>query len=207
MGYQTDRPVQFLLKHEFTHFIQTKSGKYFDFQNKVFDSSAFKKWLKDKGYNNLRELVREKGYIYQGVWEESTAEIKAYEEILADFVGEKLFGNENSISADFLQVLNEQEKRNFIQVILDFFKTLRSKLRGMEEIDNEIAEFEKNWQKLYRDVVEGINIKENTATSDDVIYNLNNNLRQQLQDWMHGGGQKNGSYNGSYFELGTNRVY
>jgi len=34
-------------------------------------------------------------------------------------------------------------------------------------------------------------------------YSLDENLGDQLQDWLDGGGKKYGNYNGSYFELGT----
>ena len=43
----------------------------------------------------------------------------------------------------------------------------------------------------------------NTAENGGVKMQLREDLGAQLNDWLNGGGVKNGSYNGRYFELGT----
>lgn len=49
----------------------------------------------------------------------------------------------------------------------------------------------------------GVNGEKMQVSEKEVQLNLNEDLGEQLQDWLNGGGKQNGRYNGSYFELGT----
>ncbi|MEE0896186.1 MAG: hypothetical protein U0L88_00965, partial [Acutalibacteraceae bacterium] len=87
------KPMRALFKHEFSHSIEKAKG-YAKFQKYVLEESkAFKGWLNVKGFENWKALSNSivKNYEESGVDYEDPY-IKAKADIIADFVGDVLFG-------------------------------------------------------------------------------------------------------------------
>lgn len=153
INYYAKKPVQFLLKHELTHYVGNKIDKlkYADFQNMVFDSEAFKDWMQSKGFASMTELKKDVFDRYSEV--KNFNETKAFDEILADFVGDWLFGGENEISQKFIDMLKPEQKKPFMEVIKDIIEHLKQKFKGNVTVESEIAKLEDRFAKLYNEAV------------------------------------------------------
>ncbi len=198
------KPIQFILKHELAHSLEQNKGAYSEFQNAIMDCQAFKDYVKAQGFESASEynadiVARYKAEGVEG-FDSTNAEYKANCEMVANFVGNCLFGGNTEITAKLLEGMNTAQRRSFTEWIKDFFAKIRDKLSGKHKgLTDEISRLEDAFLKTLNSVQQ----KENTAENDGESYSFNENLHQQLQDWLNGGGQKNGTYNGLYFELGT----
>ncbi len=198
------KPIQFILKHELAHSLEQNKGAYSEFQNAIMDCQAFKDYVKAQGFESASEynadiVARYKAEGVEG-FDNTNAEYKANCEMVANFVGNCLFGGNTEITAKLLEGMNTAQRRSFTEWIKDFFAKIRDKLSGKHKgLTDEISRLEDAFLKTLNSVQQ----KENTADVDGESYSFNENLHQQLQDWLNGGGQKNGTYNGLYFELGT----
>lgn len=150
IGWTVSNPVQFVLKHELTHFLENNQAKYFDFANEVMDSQAFNDWVKSKGYSSNQEYNADIVKQYSQV-DKSFNEHKANLEMVANFVGENLFGNENEINR-LLESLTPNERSKFIQFVHDFLNWLKESLSGQTEIFAEINKLEEKFTKLLKEV-------------------------------------------------------
>ena len=200
----SEKPIEFIFKHELAHIPEQDKGAYADLQNAIMDSKAFKDYVKSLGFETVSaynaDIVAR--YRTEGVkgFDSATAEYKANCEMVANFVGDCLFGGNNEVTAKLLEGMNQPQRRSFIRWVKEFFAKLKDKLSGKsKQLTDEISKLEDAFLKT----LSSVETKENTVTEDGESYSFNDNLHQQLQDWLNGGGQKNGTYNGSYFELGT----
>lgn len=166
INYYAKKPVQFLLKHELTHYVGNKIDKlkYADFQNMVFDSEAFKDWMQSKGFASMTELKKDVFDRYSEV--KNFNETKAFDEILADFVGDWLFGGENEISQKFIDMLKPEQKKTFMEVIKDIIEHLKQKFKGNVTVESEIAKLEDRFVELYNEAVASPG-KENSNLQDE----------------------------------------
>lgn len=193
-------PVAYILKHELTHSLEKNGVLYNDFADAVMESTAFKNYIKEKGFNTAAEynadIVRQ--YTKKGV--KNFDEGKADLEMVANFVGDMLFGGKTEITSKLLEGMEPKPKRSFTQWLKDALSYFKQKLTGQKVYVDEITQLEEK----FLETVRSAQTKENTAQQDGgKSYSFNENFHQQLQDWLNGGGQKNGTYNGTYFELGT----
>ena len=176
INYYAKKPVQFLLKHELTHYVGNKIDKlkYADFQNMVFDSEAFKDWMQSKGFASMTELKKDVFDRYSEV--KNFNETKAFDEMLADFVGDWLFGGENEISQKFIDMLKPEQKKTFMEVIRDIIEHLKQKFKGNVTVETEIAKLEDRFVKLYNEAAR-MDKKENNNLQDEfAIFNHRGNL-------------------------------
>lgn len=151
INYYAKRPVQFLLKHEITHYLKRSVFSYQDFMNLVFDSSAFGDWLAKKGHT-MTSLKAEITDTYSEV--ENFNEGRCYDEILADFVGEYLFGGENTISQKLINALQPKQKKSFCDVIKSIIDYFKSKFQKNKPVQTEIENIENEFIKVYKEAVE-----------------------------------------------------
>ncbi len=152
INYYAKRPVYFLFKHEITHYLKRSIMSYQDFMNRVFSSNAFKIWLSEKGYSSIKDLKAEIMDTYSEV--EGFDEARCFDEILADFVGERLFGGKNKISEKLINALEPKQKKNFFDVLRDIINYFKNKFSENARIKSEIERIENEFIKVYKQAVE-----------------------------------------------------
>lgn len=166
INYYAKRPVHFLFKHEITHYLKRTLASYNDFMNLVIESNAFKDWLNKKGYSSIDTLKTEIMNTYSEV--KGFDESQCYDEILADFVGEYLFGGENAISEKLINALEPPKRKTFKDVIKDIINYFKEKFQKNKPIQTEIQKIENEFIKVYNQAVE----QKNTADDGGVKYSL-----------------------------------
>lgn len=114
-----------VIKHELTHFIENSGMLYQDLMNYAMKSRAFSEWLESKGYTietigDMRKELADR-YAKHGEQLDVRPGASADQEILANFVAEKLFTD-----LDALCALKSQKPRLFNR----FRAWLSRRLRG-----------------------------------------------------------------------------
>ncbi len=178
-------PMAFVFKHELTHFCEKAGQKYRDFVNAVRFSATFKKWLKDKGFGSELEynasIRNERAEIGETLDEES-----ATREIIANFVGEMMFGDNQTISENLISELTPKQRKTISDYIRDFIAWLKAKFTGnaayakteVQRLEDKFAEAYKaalkNQQSLQREQYAKVSKKDptkldpRTVTREDV---------------------------------------
>ena len=119
-------------------------------------------------------------------------------EIVAEFVETRLLTDE--------QVMREvvrREGKSFARRLLDTLRGLIEKVKAALHIGNADAEQLKMLERgrdILAEVIRSEEVAEKTAVSFDLEQAA---FEKQLDDWKDGLGKKYGSYNGTYFNLGT----
>lgn len=156
-------PMAFVLKHELAHFAQRAGRKYQDFKNAVRSSQTFKNWLKEKGLTERQynEQIRaERASIGQKLDEPG-----ATAEIISNFVGDMLFGDNNTISEDLVRELKPDQRKTVRDYIRSFFSWLKSKFVGdAGKAKMELWKLEKAFGAAYRAAVES---SQKTSTQNE----------------------------------------
>ena len=169
---ENTRPIEFIFKHELTHFLEINPVKYKTFANTVIESIVFGNWMHFKGYESIMEYNTAIAEEYIRAGEEPFGEYEANLEIVADFVGENLFGNNQQVLEKLLSVMEPKQRRTFAGWIKDLFKRLKNAFSryGDRTIRSEIEKLEELFMETYRAV--------------DAKYNTEENKRRQelLQD-------------------------
>lgn len=157
INFYAKRPVYFIFKHEITHYLKRVLPAYTDFMDMAFNSKAFSIWLHSKGYSSINELKAEIMDTYSEV--KGFDEAKCYDEILADFVGGRLFGGERAINAELMNALEPKHRKTFLDVIKDIIDYFKSKFSEEAKIKFEINQIEKEFIKVYN---QAVNIRESS---------------------------------------------
>ncbi len=167
INFYAKRPVYFIFKHEITHYLKRALPAYTDFMDMAFNSKAFSIWLHSKGYSSINEFKAEIMDTYSEV--RGFDETKCYDEILADFVGGRLFGGERAINAELMNALEPKHKKSFLDVIKNIIDYLKSKFSENAKVNYEINRIEKEFIKVYN---EAVNVKENSNSDGEVSYSI-----------------------------------
>lgn len=110
----TKNAVEVVLGHELTHHLE-KTDSYTDLANTILDSDVFYDYIAEKGYSNVAEYKQSLGQNY-------TAE-QFDSEMVANFVQDKLFSDQNSIDRLARQNTTLVEKiKNWISDLVVSFK-------------------------------------------------------------------------------------
>lgn len=149
------KPMAALFKHEFTHSIEKVKG-YAKFQKYVLEESkAFKGWLNVKGFANWAALSNSivKNYEESGVDYEDPY-IKAKADIIADFVGDVLFGevidakgNPIKLDTNFLVELKKND-RNLFQRFVEWVHSILKRLTTKGVVNKDIIKLEQKFKRL-----------------------------------------------------------
>lgn len=184
INVNTKYPMQQVFLHELTHFFEKADG-YTDFQDTVFKSKAFKKWLKtyteikkDK-YNSIEEYRKELKERYD---ENDPDEIDR--EIVAFFVSDNLFKKDFGAVGEIATELNGTAKEKFISFIKNIFKRFRSLGSG-------IGRLERKFLKLYGSAVQNKNTAKNSGVKqmrdidsvendDKVVFNSKTSMSEKI---------------------------
>ena len=148
--------LEFILKHELTHFAETDSAAYTDFANGIMDSEGFKAWVKSKGFKDSdgvsATMAMNADYIkrYTDSRLPGTKDFdegKANLEMVADFVAENLFVDDMSRLKNALSNVKPEVTNKFKRFILSVLEKLKNifkkKLKGFDTIVGIESEFVK----------------------------------------------------------------
>ena len=166
INYYAKRPVQFLLKHEITHYLKRKLSDfaYQDFLGFVLKSKAFTNWMHSKGFSSMTDLKKD---VYDRYIEvKNFNEEKCYDEILADFVGDYLFGGENAVSQKLINALSPKQKKTFMETIKDIIAHIKQKFSEKARLQQEIIDLEDRFLQLCNEAV-ATPVKENSNMQDE----------------------------------------
>lgn len=184
------RSAERLLIHELTHAIfKTPSGTII-LMNGVKNLSQDEKDRITKNYSKLHKNSSG-GEISLKIMDEQNA---AYAEgVLSDrAILEKLVS----------------DKPKLKDMILDFFTKAKSDYSGEDKLDAAAKRLYRQYKKLFDEFSArnaDTNAVERTVRgkSDERSYALDENLGDQLQEWLNNGEKKGKKFNGTYFDLGT----
>ncbi len=146
-------PMAFVFKHELAHFAQRAGQKYRDFSNAVMQSTAFKQWLKDKGFSSMQA--------YNGQMREERAAVGekldengANREIIANFSGDMLFGDDTNLAENLVRELSPKQCKSVREYIREFFSWIKGKFVGdAGKATFEVRRLEKMFAAAYQEAV------------------------------------------------------
>lgn len=127
----SDKVVETILGHELTHHLES-TNSYNDLANTIMDSDVFYSWLKSKGYKNLAEYKKSLSNNY-------AAEDIDYE-VVANFVQEKLFTDQNTINS------LAKTNRNVFDKIKQWIDDMLVKFSGTAE-EKELRKIQNMYKK------------------------------------------------------------
>ena len=160
----TEDPIFKVFKHDLTHYLEKNERLYNLFANAVMDSQVFKDWVKSKGYNSTAEFVEAKKALYEEAEKErqrtnpEAPQVKCDNpdaEILADFVGEKLFGGEHGLTDKLMGEMEEKPRRSFFEAVKDWFAKIKRAMLGTKEIKT-IEQAEDAFLRTYKAVQKSV---------------------------------------------------
>lgn len=188
LGAKTERSVLATVAHEYTHLLEGK-GLYDKLRDFVFDTLAGEGATAE----DLRAAKRAEHALYAGL-----DDGQVDREIVAEFVETRLLTDE--------QVMREvvrREGKSFARRLLDTLRGLIEKIKAALHIGDADAEQLRVLERgrdILAEVIRSEEVAEKTAVSFDLEQAA---FEKQLDDWKDGLGKKYGSYNGTYFNLGT----
>ena len=188
LGAKSDRSVLATVAHEYTHLLEGK-GLYDKLRDFVFDTLAGEGATAE----DLRAAKRAEHEIYAGL-----DDGKVDREIVAEFVETRLLTDEQVMRA-----VVRREGKSFARRLLDTLRGLVEKVKAALHIGNADAEQLRVLERgrdILAEVIRSEEAAEKTAVSFDLEQAA---FEKQLDDWKDGLGKKYGSYNGTYFNLGT----
>ena len=188
LGAKSERSVLATVAHEYTHLLEGK-GLYKKLRDFVFDTLAGEGATAE----DLRAAKRAEHELYAGL---DDAQIDL--EIVAEFVETRLLTDEQVMRA-----VVRREGKSFAHRLLDTLRGLIEKVKAALHIGNADAEQLKMLERgrdILAEVIRSEEAAEKTAVSFDLEQAA---FEKQLDDWKDGLGKKYGSYNGTYFNLGT----
>lgn len=180
------RPVEYILKHELTHSLEIDKDNYALFAVQVLRSDAFAEYVASKGFESADAWATEiiKQYSGKGVksYQGPKAQLLANQEMVANFVGDMLFGGRTDITEKLLNNMAPAERSGFIAKIKEFFAKLKELFKGSEEL-TEIERLE----NLFLETANKVAAKNKTSTqgSGDIVYsfkNVNNSESKAILD-------------------------
>ncbi len=146
----------------------------------------------------IRELDAKYGKFCRRLAYNMLGDAQIDREIVAEFVETRLLTDEQVMRA-----VVRREGKSFAHRLLDTLRGLIEKVKAALHIGNADAEQLKMLERgrdILAEVIRSEEVAEKTAVSFDLEQAA---FEKQLDDWKDGLGKKYGSYNGTYFNLGT----
>ena len=150
-------PVEFILKHEMTHSFEINKEAYAIFAKEVLRSNVFKDYVKNqKGFASVdawsKDIIDRYDKAGHPLGENATEKaLGARKEMIADFVGDMLFGKQNEIAEELINAMSPTARRSFIEWVTDFLTEIKQAFLGKPEYTT-IEQIEKDFLKLARKV-------------------------------------------------------
>lgn len=159
-------PAFQLLKHEMTHFPERRTPESFSkFVAEATQSRAFKEWIKEKGFTGSEAYVNQIIANYKTAGQNLT-QPKAQAEMVANFVADKLFGDEKGFDR-FVNGLDQNQRKTLGGYVRSFIDWVKAKLGKMSEIEL----LEKRYLKLVSKSLQGFDSKNYVEETKSTSYN------------------------------------
>lgn len=184
IDYENKQPIQFIFKHELTHFGEG-SNLYSDFTEAVEKSKLFEKWLGEKT-GKQGSTVRLKAQLLNDIMSTRTNAGAAVDtsgaraEMIADFVGDALFSDNGSGLEGIIKNADTKERGAIRQFLHDFISYLKKKISGNREISFEISKLEDMFNRVFTDATEKV------SNNSDVKYSTSKTFDEQIDDVING---------------------
>lgn len=161
IGFTGVDPVKFVLKHELTHFGEGTEG-YKKFVEDVRSSQAYRDWLIKKGkfdvnedsWTDIERTVKEKYIEARKAFEPNFGGENAKAEMVADFVGDCLFNNNEAAIERMMSDLDYNQRQTVWQHIKEFLAYLKRKLSGEKNLVLEITRLENRFNRMLSEAVQ-----------------------------------------------------
>lgn len=177
------KAMQFIFKHELAHYLELNFSAYTDFANAVMDSALFKRYVTSRGYKSTAEWNSAIVGEYAEAGFKDFGEADANYEMVADFVGDCLFGKSESLSEQLLKCVPENQRKGFFEKVKEFFAKIRQLFAGNKNVSSEITELEKQFIKAYKAVETNKNTAENGGEKYSVEFQsaiVNTNIKNMI---------------------------
>lgn len=183
---KTLNALEFVFKHELTHFVENNSKeKYDNFVKALKESKEFEEWLNKKLGSSDGTLDVKLATLNERIREERkkagkpVGVAKAEAEIIANFVGQILFEKNGTTLDSLVENASAKNKPIIIQWLLDVVKWLKEKLSGNKDFSFELQRLESKFVEMLKDAeknaeqkqVEGEKGQKENSTEDEVEYN------------------------------------
>lgn len=171
IDYNCKNPVEFVLKHELTHFGED-TEEYKSFVKEVKNSKAYEQWINKKvgGVEKpeIKSAIYRKrimdNYAANGV---KLTPTQAEAELIADFSGEVLFRADGSGLKSIMSDMSNSRRSKFANFFRNFITYLKAKLTHNKTISAEVLKLE----QLFNKALSAAEQKNNT-TEGDVKYSI-----------------------------------
>lgn len=176
IDYDNKRPIQFIFKHELTHFGET-SKYYNSFVETVEQSNVFENWLKSKtGRDDIS--VRLKAQLISDIISQrqnagiKTSNSDARAELFADFVGDTLFTDGGSGLESITKYADVKQRGVIRQFLHDFISYIKKRISGNKEITFEISQLEDAFNRMLTDAAENSAVADTTFADSGINYSI-----------------------------------
>ncbi len=170
-------PVAFVFKHELTHFCE-RSKLYKDFVKQVENSRLYKDWLCAKtgkkylweAEDTYKQKTLKSHPEIRAITDPKLRESRLQAELMADFVGKKLFTDNGSGMTAIIAEAPKKQRSKIIRFILDFISYLKKKLSGNYDITFRLSVMEDSFNRMLFDATNGNYTYDSVYKDGDVAY-------------------------------------
>lgn len=176
IDYDNKRPIQFIFKHELTHFGET-SKYYNSFVETVEQSNVFENWLKSKTGRDDISVRLKAQLISDLISQRQNAGIKtsnsdARAELFADFVGDALFTDGGSGLESITKYADVKQRGAIRQFLHDFISYIKKRISGNKEITFEISQLEDAFNRMLTDAAENSTDTDTNIADGGINYSI-----------------------------------
>ena len=165
MNRSAENPVLTTFKHELTHTLENTEG-YQAFSKKLMESESFTSWLASRGYasaaaatNAVMEGRRNAGH--------PVTVAQARREVVADFVGEVLFGGKGEQQAVAALTELAQTQPKWYDRILSWVRNMVARFKGTAQ-ERDLQRLEELFTRAYHEAAS----TENTGVDREIAYSI-----------------------------------
>lgn len=181
------QPVAYIFKHELTHYLETNEHDYALLWSDIMNSSTFKEYVAGKGYDGtdawaaaIIEQYKQYDQAYRSA-DGNAVEYRAKREMVANFVGDMLFGGRQDIAESLLAGMEPEPRKTFLQKIQAIFTWLKNALKR-HAYGSEMEKLERQFLEVARNVAK----KENATRQSEGgrSYSFNNTVSGMANDQL-----------------------
>ena len=165
MNRNAENPVLTTFKHELTHTLENTEG-YQAFSKKLMESESFTSWLTSHGYASAAEATNAVMENRKRAGHPVTV-AQARREVVADFVGEVLFGGKGEQQAVAALTELAQTQPKWYDRILSWVRNMVAKFKGTAQ-ERDLQRLEELFTRAYHEAAS----TENTGVDREIAYSI-----------------------------------
>lgn len=165
MNRSAENPVLTTFKHELTHTLENTEG-YQAFSKKLMESKSFTSWLTSHGYASAAEATNAVMENRKRAGHPVTV-AQARREVVADFVGEVLFGGKGEQQAVAALTELAQTQPKWYDRILSWVRNMLAKFKGTAQ-ERDLQRLEELFTRAYHEAA----YTKNTGVDGDIAYSI-----------------------------------